>query len=86
LKLTGNLDKAVGTTAISPGACGNVGKVMDAQLQINKYISSLEVTEQIRNKLFKPSKTTSDLDLEPARLEHGFCISSLLAEHLTKVS
>jgi hypothetical protein len=30
--------KAVGTTAISPTTCGNVGKVMDALLQINKYI------------------------------------------------
>jgi hypothetical protein len=35
---------------------------------------------------FKYSNTTGDLDLEPARLEHGFCTSSWLGEHLTKVS
>jgi hypothetical protein len=34
---------------------------------------------------YEPSKTTSDLDLELARLEHGFCTSSWWNEHLTKV-
>jgi hypothetical protein len=29
-----------------------------------------------RNTWFKFSNTTGDLDLEPARLEHGFCTSS----------
>jgi hypothetical protein len=29
-----------------------------------------------RNTWLKSSNTTGDLDLEPARLEHGFCTSS----------
>jgi hypothetical protein len=33
--------KVIGTTAISPAACGNVGKVMDAYLKINKYICAM---------------------------------------------
>jgi hypothetical protein len=39
-------------------------------------ISPAVVLEQIRNTWFKPSKTTSDFDLEPAKLKHGFCTSS----------
>jgi hypothetical protein len=35
---------------------------------------------------FKSSNTTGDLDLGPARLEHGFCMSTWWGEHLTKVS
>jgi hypothetical protein len=34
----------------------------------------------------KSSNTTGDLDLEPAKLKHGFCTSSSWAEHFTKVS
>jgi hypothetical protein len=35
-----------------------------------------EDMNQTRNTWFKSSNTTGDLDLELARLEHGFCMSS----------
>jgi hypothetical protein len=39
-----------------------------------------------QNTWFKSSNITGDLDLEPVRMEHGFCTSSLWTEHLTKGS
>ena len=68
--------KAVGTTTISSAACRNVGKIMDALLQIIN-ISSAVLKFRSKYEIHGSNlQTTSDLDLESARLEHGLCTSS----------